>query len=115
MKSVGKLLLMSAGFMLFIGIVLFVTFKVIGINYIDGMIEVNQFLEQKKWVFIAFRVSLLIMIFWQWDTFTQWLSRVFKLEQEKIVLIKSARWRIFGWFVFFELVINQNLMNYLLN
>lgn len=115
MKSMGKFLLLTVGLLLVTGFFMYFFLKLTGLDSAEGLAQVQLFFEQQKWTFTAFRVSLLILVFWKWASFIHWLSRVFKMHNDDRDNIIRHRWPIMGWFVFFELMINQNLLGYLFN
>ena len=115
MKSIGKLLALTVLLLLATGVITLLVLTLMGQNSIEGLASTGQFFEQNRLTFTAFRLSLLAVLFWQWDGFIQWLAKKQAWDDDLRLTLLAARWRILTWFVIFEIVINQNLIGYLLN
>lgn len=115
MKSIGKLLALTVLLLLATGVITLLVLTLMGQNSIESLASTGQFFEQNRLIFTAFRLSFLAVLFWQWDWVIHWLAKKQAWDDDLRLTLLDARWRILTWFVIFEIVINQNLIGYLLN
>ena len=115
MKSLGKLLALTLLFLFAAGVIGALAMQLMNQNSVDGLAATSQFFEHNKLLFTAFRVSLLSLLFWQWERFISWLAKIHHWDDDMRFSIIEARWRILSWFVIFEMIVNQNLLGYLFN
>ena len=114
MKSIAKLMALTAALLLLIGVIVLLVIQLTNQNTLEGLAAISQFFEQQKWTFTVFRVCLLAGLFWQWIPLIHWLARRNNWDDELRVTLIEARWKVLAWFVLFELIVNQNLLGYLL-
>ena len=115
MKSIGKLLALTMKILFVIGVILLFGLKIFDQDSIEGVSSLSHFFEQQKLMFTFFRVALLTVVFWQWNVLINGLAKIHDWENEMRLTLIDAHWKILIWFVIFEIVINQNLMGYVLN
>ncbi|MCU7801316.1 MAG: hypothetical protein KZQ70_14585 [gamma proteobacterium symbiont of Lucinoma myriamae] len=115
MKSIGKLLTLTTVLLMAIGLIVLFGMSLFDQDSVEGFTAISQFFEQQKLLFTVFRMSLLAIVFWHWESFINWLSKMHQWEEEMRLIIIDARWKILAWFVVFEIMINQNLIGFLLN
>ena len=115
MKKTIKLLALMVGLLLISGVIMMIVFQIGGQNSVEGLSTLSQFLEQQKIIFTAFRLSLVIIVFWKWALLGHWLARIRQWDDELLQLFLDIKWKVLIWILIFELVINQNLIGYLLN
>ena len=89
--------------------------QIVGQGSIDGLGTLSQFLEQQKLLFTVFRLSLSIVVFWQWEKLIHWLAQKKQWDKKISQLLLAIKWKIAGWILLFELIVNQNILAYLLN
>lgn len=115
MKSMSKFLTLTMALFVVTGIILWLVLIIFNQNSVDGVASFSQFFEQQKLMFTGFRVVLVATIFWQWERLINWLANFHRWEEKMRSTVIDSRWPILGWFVFFEIIVNQNLIGYLLN
>jgi len=115
MKSIAKLVALTTACLFATGIILLLVMKLLGQDSVEGVVALSTFFEQKRMLFTAFRMSLLTLVFWQWDPFINWLSARYHWDDEMRDIIIEARWQILAWFIVFEIVVNQNLIGFAIN
>lgn len=115
MKSMGKFLALTMGLLFVTAIVLLTGLVIFNQNSVSGVASLSQFFDQQKLMFMLFRVVFFGIIFWQWPLIINWLANFHKWEDKMRLIVIDSRWKILTWFVFFEIIVNQNLIGYLFN
>ena len=115
MNSFFKFFALTVGVSLLVGLVAMVIIQIGGQNSAEGLAGISHFLEQQKLIFTAFRLSIIILVFWKWEQLIQWFASKKNWDQDMIQLMIDLKWKILAWILLFEIVVNQNLLGYLLN
>ena len=101
--------------LLIAGLFMMAMIQIIGKNSIDSLGALSQFLDHQKFLFTVFRLSLIIIVFWQWEKIIHWLVQKKQWDKKMSQLLLAIKWKIAGWILLFELIVNQNILAYLLN
>jgi len=115
MRKAIKLLAMMVGMLLIVGLFMMAVIQIGGQNSVDSLGSLSQFLDHQKFLFTVFRLSMIIIVFWQWEKIIHWLARKKQWDKEISQLLLTIKWKIAGWILLFELIVNQNILAYLLN
>ena len=115
MRETIKLLAQMFGMLLIAGLFMMAVIEIGGQNSVDSLGSLSQFLDHQKLLFTIFRLSLIIIVFWQWENIIHWLAQKKQWDKKISQLLLAIKWKIAGWILLFELIVNQNILAYLLN
>ena len=115
MKKALKLLALTLGLLLIVGLIMMTVLQLGGQKSVDGLLSLSQFLEREKLIFTVFRLSLILMVFWQWESLGRWLADKRHWDKDLYQLFLQIKWKVLAWILVFEVVVNQNLIAYLFN
>ena len=96
------------------GLIFWLGILLTGNNSIDGMAGIQTFFKDNGLIFTIFRIALLGIIFYLWRDLCNWFGRFKKLDQKMVDYLFDSRNSIMIWFVFIELLVNQNTIGWLL-
>ncbi len=96
------------------GLLMVVVLKATGGNA-DSLIAISHFFEKQRLFFTIFRLGLLLTLYINWETAVKWLSRKKDWDKEMETSVLQLKSRFFIWMLIFEIVVNQNLLSYLIN
>ena len=115
MRKTLKFFGLMISVLLIAGLFMIAVIEIGGQDSVDSLGSLSQFLDHQKFLFTVFRLSLLIIVFWQWENLIHWLAQKKQWDKEMSQLLLAIKWKIAGWILLFELIVNQNILAYLLN
>ena len=113
-SSLLKALFLTVITIIIIGIFIFIFIQANGKGSVDGVVILSQLFEQNKLSFTLVRLTLLGLFIWYWETIVRWMSRYKNWDDDLYQYVRTLRWRSFGWMLIFEIIVNQNIIAYVL-
>ena len=114
MKPFIKMFALIAIILLVSALFMVVMLRITGGNA-NSLAAISQFFEQHRLFFTVFRLGLLLTLYINWEKSVQWLSRKKDWDSDMETMVLQLKTRFFVWMLIFELVINQNLLSYLIS
>jgi hypothetical protein len=97
-----------------LGLILWASINVTGNNTIEGLHGIQAYLNEISLMLTVFRIVLLMMIYYYWDSICQWYGNIKDLDEELINDLIKSRNTFMMWFFAVEILINQNFIGFVL-